>query len=187
MIFERITNRTQHDFISAVYQCAMNKSSPTTHSTTLTAVTIQEACTKIQSNNAHNQLNDILTSTIQSYYSCTSCQNVSDDLSLSIEQVFIFKYSSTRQLTAYPIIPINQDEINRQQCSICAHHSKINSNMDPQKQKIIQCPPCSIVNILLIYFFSINNSISKQLFSFTFRFLSIQQLHQKTFLNRLLP
>jgi hypothetical protein len=149
IIFERLNSRTEHNFVSALYQGTLNQSLSSLHKIP-SCTTLHEACSLIQKTSTLHELNDALIAIVKSYYLSNSCQDVCDGFSSTTEHVFIFKSSSTRQLTAYPILPVSEDETNIEQCSTCGYHSTINVNMHVHKQSFIECPPCLIVRILLI-------------------------------------
>ncbi|CAF4164688.1 unnamed protein product, partial [Adineta steineri] len=80
MIFDRLGSRTEHNFVSALYQCALSKS-PLHLNKIPSCATIQEACSIIQEDSTLHELNNALIATVKSYYLSNSCQNMCDGLS----------------------------------------------------------------------------------------------------------
>lgn len=146
MIFDRLTNQTEHNFISAFYQCVLNKSPPSLDNIPSCA-TLQEACSTIQKFSTLKELNDNLVAVVQSFHLSKSCQDMCDGVSSSIEQIFIFKCSSTNQPTAHPILPVSEEQLDIKQCSTCGDNSTISLNNQIHKQVFIHCPSCLIVRI----------------------------------------
>ena len=158
MIFERLTSKTKHNLIHAMYKCALDKSFYSLNEIPPCG-TIQDACYIIQTNNSLEELNSDLIATMKSYYLCSACENLFDGQLYSNEQIYIFKSSSDGQFLAYPIVPDIEEEEdeNIEQYCPCGNSSTININMQVPKQSFLIRPSCLIVSCLKILFFSIHN------------------------------
>lgn len=150
MIFERLAGETEHNFVHAIYQCALDKS-PMAHDNIPLCETLQDACSIIQTSNTLYELNDVLIGRVNSYYLCNLCQDTFIYPSLPIDQILIFKSSSGDQFLGHSILSDVEDENdNTEQYSTCCNPSAINNNMEVYKQLFIKCPLCLIVSLVII-------------------------------------
>jgi hypothetical protein len=150
MIFERLTSQTEHNLVHAIYKCALDKPFHSSNDI-LPCGTVQDACSIIQTNNTLQELNNVLSATMKTYYSCISCQNIFNGRLSSIEQIYIFKSSANGQSIAYPIIPDIEDENeNTEQHCLCGNSSTANISTQLHKQSFIKHPSCLIVSLLVI-------------------------------------
>ena len=124
-------------------------------------VTLQEACSIIETNDAFNELNSVLTADIKTLFYCHSCRATSDTLFSLNTQIFIFKLNSNNQIVAYPVIPgIDNTKKVEQRCTYCSCATK-NIEMAVYKQIFVKCPTCLMVSL---YYFIVIFSMDVRIY-----------------------
>lgn len=150
MIFNRLTAQTEHNFISTLYLCVLNKESPALNRIQ-SCVTLQEGCALIRTTSALCELNDVLIATIKSYHRLEFFEASCAGFVTSIEEIFIIKFPCTSPLIAHSILPVGNDKINIQQCSTCHQGSRFNTKTSLLKQVFVRYPLYLIVSHLYKY------------------------------------
>ncbi|CAF3829497.1 unnamed protein product [Rotaria sordida] len=128
LIFERINNQNKVNIIHAINQCSFAEPPPLLDIIPY-CITLQEACTIIETYHALNELNDVLIANIKTYFYCHSCHSTPDSLFSLTKQIFIFKLSSNNKVTAYPIVPGVDSEQGAQGCCTSCRSSTKNIEM----------------------------------------------------------
>lgn len=144
MIFERFLRTTEHNLISAVYRCTLNKSLPP-DSQAPPSNTIQDACMHIQNNDNLVDLKHALSTSLTSFYRCHTCSNDSVYRSTKNDQIFIFKTDVNGKYLAYEVISDVDDEVNNTKQCAC-RESDENVSIQIHSQLFTDPPHCLIVS-----------------------------------------
>jgi len=149
LVFERIHRQKKFNFIYAIIQCTLNRSSILLDGIPA-STTLQEAFSIIETHPARIELNNALVANIITYFYCYSCYKIPDSLQAETTQIFIFQSTSKNEIIAYPVVFNDSNENDRKEyCTYCNYSSK-NIEMHVCKQTFIKCPCCLIVSIEII-------------------------------------
>ncbi|CAF3002741.1 unnamed protein product [Rotaria socialis] len=139
LVFERIHHQNKLNFIYAIMQCTLNRSSIVPANIPVCA-TIQEACYIISTHPDLTELNNALISNIKTTFYCYSCHKVPDSLQKQAAQIYIYKLPHTNKIVAHPVLlNVDVDDSRQEHCTYCNCSSK-NIEMPVCKQVFIQCP-----------------------------------------------
>jgi hypothetical protein len=109
IIFESIHHQNKFNFIYAIFQCTLNKSSSLLDAIPACA-TLQEVYSIIETYPALNELNNALLENMSPYFYCHCCHEIADSLRIQATQIFMFKLTSKNEIIAHPILfKINND------------------------------------------------------------------------------
>ena len=132
--------------LHAIARCVLDLSTHQLPDTPL-CITLQEACSFIESNADLDALKKVLIAEIHTSFYCSICHEVLDGFMLANNQVFIFKLTMKKQFIAYPVIyrdnldPAN----NKTSCKYCQYSFK-NIDLPIYKQVFHQCPMVLLVS-----------------------------------------
>ena len=123
-------------------------------------ITLQEACSIIETSDALDELNSVLTADIKTLFYCSSCCATSDILFSLNKQIFIFKLNSNNQIVAYPVYLALSLQIKLNNVvSIVTARQK--TEMNVYKQIFIKCPTCLMVSL---YYFTMTFSMDARIY-----------------------
>ncbi|CAF4076111.1 unnamed protein product [Adineta steineri] len=125
LIFERVHDQNNLNFIFAIIKCASDTFYVLSDNIP-SCSTFQEACSIIEKNHTFHELKKILVTTIKTFFYCPHCNTTPDSLRSLSSQIFIFNSSSNEQLISYPVVANVDDTENvaNVHCSHCNHKTE---------------------------------------------------------------
>ncbi|CAF0902184.1 unnamed protein product [Adineta steineri] len=125
LIFERVHDQNNLNFIFAIIKCASDTFYVLSDNIP-SCSTFQEACSIIEKNHTFHELKKILVTTIKTFFYCPHCNTTPNSLRSLSSQIFIFNSSSNEQLISYPVVANVDDTENAANvhCSHCNHKTE---------------------------------------------------------------
>jgi hypothetical protein len=114
------------------------------------SITLQEACSTMETNSDLNELKNILIAEICTCFYCYMCHKTSDALVSSNNQIFMFKPTDKNEMIAHPIVYRDSEDCANNQtfCTYCEYSIK-DVKLPVYKQIFYKCPIVLMVSFTI--------------------------------------